>query len=133
MSSHVSEGLRAVLLDPGSGFGFARDDDVFALDVAVVVVVGLVVVVVNVHERNYLRHDDNFMVLLDLGAVFLFFECDEEGVCVCVCARERETVRKRGSFGQYNTDEWRQSYIWENFGILEKFFSGNSMQVKLFS
>ena len=75
------------------------------------------------------------MVLLDLGAVFLFFECDEEGVCVCVCvcARERETVRKRGSFGQYNTDEWRQSYIWENFGILEKFFSGNSMQVKLFS
>ena len=74
MSSHVSEGLRAVLLDPGSGFGFARDDDVFALVVAVVVVVvGLVVVVVNVHESNYLRHDDNFMVLLDLGAVFLFF------------------------------------------------------------
>ena len=119
MSGDVRKGLRAVLLDPGSGFGFARDDDVFALNVAVVVVVGLVVVVVNVHERNYLRHDDNFMVLLDLGAVFLFFECDEEGVCVCVCvcARERETVRKRGSFGQYNTDEWRQSYIWENFGI----------------
>ena len=73
MSSHVSEGLRAVLLDPGSGFGFARVDDVFALVVAVVVVVvGLAVVVVDVHERNYLRHDDNFMVLLDLGAVFLF-------------------------------------------------------------
>ena len=91
MSSHVSEGLRAVLLDPGSGFGFARDDDVFALDVAVVV--GLVVVVVNVHERNYLRHDDNFMVLLDLGAVFLFFECDEEGVCVCVCVCVCERAR----------------------------------------
>ena len=53
------------------------------------------------------------MVLLNLGAVFLFFECDEEGVCVCVC----ESVRKRGSFGQYNTNDWRQSYIWENFGI----------------
>ena len=89
MSSHVSEGLRAVLLDPGSAFGFARDDDVFALDVAVVVVV-----VVNVHERNYLRHDDNFMVLLDLGAVFLFFECDEEGVCVCVCVCVCESERQ---------------------------------------
>ena len=54
-------------------------------------------------------------------------------MCVCVCVCERETVRKRGSFGQYNTDEWRQSYIRENFGILEKFFSVNSMQVKLFS
>ena len=86
MSSHVSEGLRAVLLDPGSGFGFARDDDVFALDVAVVV--GLVVVVVNVHERNYLRHDDNFMVLLELGAVFLFLSVTKRD-CVCVCVSEQ--------------------------------------------
>ena len=97
MSSHVSEGLRTVLLDPGSGFGFARDGDVFALVVAVVVaVVGLVVVVVNVHERNYLRHDDNFMVLLDLGAVFLFLSVTKRE-CVCVCVRARDS-EKAGFF-----------------------------------
>ncbi len=52
MSGHVSEVLRAVLLDPWGGFGFGRDDD----DVLGLVVV--VVVLVDVHERDYLRHDE---------------------------------------------------------------------------
>lgn len=59
MSGDVGEGLRAVLFYPRSGFGVgwgAGCDDVFALVVAWFEGVVGVVVVVDVHNRDRLRH-----------------------------------------------------------------------------
>lgn len=62
MGGHVGEGLRTVLLDPGDGLSL-HDDDVLSLAVdrlERVVVVVFVIVVVYVHERYYLGHDDRW-------------------------------------------------------------------------
>lgn len=65
VSGHVGQGLGAVLLDPWYGFGVRRgsgdNDDVFALVVGLEMVAAVfvgVLIVVDVHERYYLRHDE---------------------------------------------------------------------------
>lgn len=72
VSGHIGEGLRTVLLDPGDGLGL-HNDDIFSLAVVGlerVVVVVFVIVVVDVHERYYLGHDDRWCWWLGLAFRF---------------------------------------------------------------